>query len=254
MITLVFFFVVAGPPEAGGSPATQDNPHFATAVQAWKQQRWPEAAEAFARAYDLDPRPEYVFARAQSLRFAQQCAEAIEAYRGFIALDPPRGAVDEARDHIEACGGDPDGASEPVPAPVSPPSPSVDPSTPATAVESRPEDLARPWWRDRGGHALGWSGVALTGVGAGLIAEALVRRGRGERAGDEQAYRDARRDGPALLYAGIPVAAVGGALVLAAAVRFAMVHRRSKRGGNAPRSARLRGGVAPGGFCVAWSP
>jgi tetratricopeptide (TPR) repeat protein len=217
VITLALFLVLARAPAPQGA---DDNPHFARAVAAWKDRRWPDAADAFARAYELDPRPQYVFARAQALRFAGECELAIVHYREFIALAPPQAAIDEARGHIATCGGQPDeGATTSEP---TPPAPRVEPTPTVVApvVEPPPRRL---WWRDPAGHALGWSGLAIAAVGAGLLGEGLARRERGERANDEQSYRDARQGGKTLLYAGIPLASIGGALVLASVIRFAVI-------------------------------
>jgi tetratricopeptide (TPR) repeat protein len=246
----------------------RDNPHFDSAVAAWKDERWADAAAAFARAYEIDPRPEYVFARAQALRFSGDCARAIDGYRDFIALDPPRGAIDEAREHIATCGGDPeasppaepspDRAAEPVAsAPQPAPGPEVTPSR-----ERQAPNAARRWWRDPTGHVLGWTGLAAAAVGTGFLVEGLARRERGERATDEQSYRDARRGGASLLHAGIPLVAVGGALVLGAVIRFAVIARAEHRGarrharssGRARPPARVRMAAMPSGLGIAWSP
>lgn len=230
---ILFVFCLAVEPP---SPSSDPNPHFRAAVDAWKEERWDDAAAAFTRAYALDPRPEYVFARAQALRFFGDCPRAIAVYREFIALDPPQGAIDEAREHITTCGGDPPHE------PAAPPEPSPDPATRPVTVAPGPVGHApdvqaprreavrppSPWWRDGAGHALGWTGLAAAGVGAGFIVEGLARRERGERAPDEQSYRDARRGGASLLHAGIPLASVGAALVLGAVIRFALQARRRR--------------------------
>lgn len=264
MIGLAFVLALAVAPE----PAPpRDNPHFDAAVAAWKERRWTEAADAFTRAYALDPRSEYVFARAQALRFSGACEAAIAVYREFIALEPPKGAVDEAREHIEACGGDLDDAPPPAEiatAPRSDPDPPVD--APVRAVTPSPspaEPEPRPkWWRDPTGHVLGWTGLSAAAVGTGFVIEGLARRQRGQDALDEQGYRDARRGGASLLHAGIPLLSVGGALVIGAVIRFAVVaraRRRHDRGRDAARSrarssAGTRGLVVPRGVGVAWSP
>ena len=252
MITLALCLALARAP-AAAPEAEGDNPHFTEAVAAWKDRRWPEAAEAFARAYALDPRPQYVFARAQALRFAGDCDQAIAGYREFIALAPPQAAIDEARGHITTCGGDPDAAasaatkaSEP-----SPPAPRVEPTP--VRVDPPPEPPPRRWWRDPTGHVLGWTGLAAAAVGGGFLGEGLARRARGQRADDEQSYRDARRGGATLLHAGIPLVSIGGALVLASVIRFAVVGARAKRQ-RARKPALSQRGVVPFGLGIAWSP
>lgn len=226
MIAALLVLALARAPE----PATSvDNPHFAAAVEAWEARRWPEAAEAFARAYAIEPKPQYVFARAQALRLADDCSGAIKAYRAFIDLAPPPAAIDEARGYIVACGGDPTPTPPPPIAPrpivsadVSAPRP-TDPPLPATPARRR------PWWRDPAGHAVGWTGLAIAATGAGLTIEGLARRERGTRAADEQGYRDARRGGATMLHAGIPLTCIGAAMVLAAVIRFAVLGARGPK-------------------------
>jgi tetratricopeptide (TPR) repeat protein len=228
VIGLALWLLLARAPDEA---APTDNPHFATAVEAWRERRWPEAADAFERAYEIDPKPEYVFARAQAFRFAGDCEQAVATYRRFIALAPPRAAIDEAREHIATCGGDP----EPAPA-TSPPAPRVEPDA-APPVDPPIERRApRRWWRDPVGHVLGWTGLAAAGVGTGFVVEASLRRQRADRADDEQGYRDARRGGATLMQAGIPLLSVGGALVIAAVIRFAVVGAKASKQRRAKRS------------------
>jgi tetratricopeptide (TPR) repeat protein len=246
VITVALCLALVCAPEPAGS---DDNPHFATAVAAWKDKRWPEAADAFARAYELDPRPEYVFARAQALRFAGECEPAIAAYREFIDLAPPQAAIDEARGHIATCGGVP----EPAPAPAPEPPPRIEPTPVVEPPPPSPEPPKR-WWRDAAGHALTWTGVAIAATGGGLLGEAFARRRRGEQAGTEESYRDARRGGATLWNVGIPLLAAGGALVLGGIIRFVVVAHPPEKRARARRSARERHRVVPLAFGIAWSP
>lgn len=245
MITFALCLALLRAPEPEGA---DDNPHFATAKVAWKEKRWDEAADAFAQAYELDPRPEYVFAKAQARRFAGDCERAIEGYREFIELAPPAAAIEEARDHIATCGGvvDPQPAPAPAPAVAPTPAPVVDPPTPAPKP--------RVWWRDAAGHALLWSGVAIAATGGGLLGEGLARRNRAEDADSEEEYRDARKGGETLYLVGIPLLSVGGALVIASIVRFAVVARKQPKRERARTTARMRIGAAPLGLGIAWSP
>jgi hypothetical protein len=248
VITLALCLVLVSAPEPEGA---DDNPHFATAVAAWKDKRWEAAADAFEQAYELDPRPEYVFAKAQARRFAGDCERAIAGYHEFIALAPPPAAIEEARGHIATCGGEPDPAPTPPPAPA--PAPRVEP-TPPVVDASKPAPAPKPWWRDAAGHALLWSGVALAATGGGLLGEALVRRQRGEEADDEEEYRDARRGGETLMYVGIPLLSIGGALMIGSVIRFAVVARARPKRDRARDTARAQHGVVPFGLGIAWCP
>ncbi len=235
-------------------PAT--DPDAEAGVRAFAQGRYDDAATILARAYAEDPRPELLFAWAQAERYAERCDDAVPLFREYLTLDPPPEVGDKAREAIEACGEDPDVA---VPVPVEPPTPedrTVEPVGPVEAgepaVEPSPavprswEPSRRPVALDPWGHALLWSGVAICGVGGGLLGEAHLRRRAGSRVADEQSYRDALQGAPQLSGAGIGVLVVGGALVVAGAVRFVVLAARHRRAGN---TATLRRG--PGQFSLA---
>lgn len=233
----------------GPASPHRDNPEFDAAARAWQEQRWSDAAAALARAYALDPRPEYVFGRAQALRKGGDCPAAIEVYREFIDLDPPADAIEEARLYIRECGGAPEVA--PAPAPVTIEPPRVTPAIPEPVRPPAPP--LRRWWRDPAGHVLAWTGVAAAAVGGGVVGEGLSRRARGERAGDEQAYRDARRGGATLLHAGIPLLSVGGVLVLASIVRFGVVARMRADRRDRARASTATATIDPWrGLLVRW--
>jgi hypothetical protein len=247
VIAALLVLALARGPE--NSPSV-DNPHFAAAVEAWEARRWPDAAEAFARAYAIEPRPQYVFARAQALRLAGDCTGAIAAYRAFIDLAPPPGAIDEARGFIVACGGDPTPPPPVAPRTIASPDGGASPDDGAPRPSDPPLPAAPPrrrsWWRDPAGHAVGWTGLAIAAAGAGLTIEGLARRERGTRATDEQGYRDARRGGATMLHAGIPLTCVGTAMVLAAVIRFAVLGARGpKRARAMARALGLAGARSP---------
>ncbi len=241
MIAALLVLALARGPETSPSG---DNPHFAAAVEAWEARRWPDAAEAFARAYAIEPRPQYVFARAQALRLAGDCTGAIAAYRAFIDLAPPPGAIDEARGFIVACGGDPMPPPPVAPRPIASPDDGAPRASDAPLPSTPPR--RRSWWRDPAGHAVGWTGLAIAAAGAGLTIEGLARRERGTRAADEQGYRDARRGGATILHAGIPLTCIGTAMVLAAVIRFAVLGARGPK--------RTRGFARAWGLAGARSP
>ena len=116
------------------------------------------------------------------------------------------------------------------------------------------------WWRDPSGHVLGWTGLLAMGVGTGFIVEGLARRDRGDRALDEESYRDARRGGASLLHAGIPLVSAGAALLVGSVIRFALVARARRRHDREAATRRgrgstwARGAVVPVGLGIAWSP
>lgn len=225
MLALCIAATLASAP-APEADAWKDNPHFRRGAAAYDAQRWGEAADAFALAESQEHRPELLWAWAQSLRFGRRCAAAIEVYTRYLETDPPELMRNEARENIRICGGDPDAPPpEPTPTVVTPPPPTVEVISPPRDATVR----ARPPARDPWGHALTWPGVAIAGIGAGLLGDAHARDRRADRADDEAAYRDAIDGAPTRSRVGVAMLGVGAALVTAGIVRFVIVGARARR-------------------------
>jgi hypothetical protein len=214
--------------------AAEPSPDAEAGVQAFAEGRYADAARILERAYAADPEPALLFAWAQAERYAGHCDVAVPLYREYLKGEPPADVRGLARQAITACGDDPDRAAEPEAEPEHEPEPELEPE-----LDPQPsrEPSARPAARDPWGHALTWSGVAVAGVGAGLLGEAHRRRAEGDGAPDEQAYRDALRGAPVLSRAGIAMLAGGGALLVAGVVRFAIVAARGRDDAGAPGQA-----------------
>lgn len=213
--------------------ALAPRPDADAGVEAFAEGRYEDAAEILERAYAADPQPPLLFAWAQAERYAGHCTKAVPLYREYLEGGPPAAVQELARAAIEACGEDPEGTAEPEPVEEPEPEPEVTP-------EPEPPPPPRRAARDPWGHALTWPGVALTGVGVGLLSEAHRRRAAGDRASTEQAYRDTLEGAPALSRAGIAVLAGGGALLVAGLVRFAVVAKRDRKE-RAASALRLEG-------------
>jgi tetratricopeptide (TPR) repeat protein len=218
-----------------GSPAAPSD-DYARGVEAWAEEDWTTAAEAFARALERDPKPEIAWAHAQALRFGGRCEEAIPAYERFIALTHEASDVEDARINIARCRaelgpGPPHAESAPAGAPEA-----REPGPVAPMVLADP----RPWYRDRAGMVMLALGVAAAGVGTGLTIHAHTRVPTPVDRGTEDRYRDYVRHVRVENAIGISCLAIGGALIIGSAVRLAVVARRGAR----VRIARVRGGLA----------
>ena len=219
---IVAWSVLAGEPRGEAEAA------FEEATAAYEAERWQQAAAAFARAYEHDPQPKYLYARAQALRFAGASEEAIGVYEAYIAASESEEADAYARDAIELC------KDEVVDAPSKPPPPEaavVTPPPSPAAPTDRPEtETERKWFRDPIGHGLFWPGLAAAATGAALVAVAHDRAGTADEAASEARYRDALDRASALRVGGIATLAVGGVLLVAGTIRFAVVASRGRRG------------------------
>jgi len=61
------------------------------------------AAAEFSAAYEIDPRPRYMFNLALAQRLGGECRKAIESYRAYLATEPAEVYAKDARTGIERC-------------------------------------------------------------------------------------------------------------------------------------------------------
>lgn len=212
-------------------PGSGDGSAAQRAIEAYAEERWDDAVVALEQAYAEDPDPKYIFARAEALRAAGRCEQAIEGFEAFLdeAVDASDEAKAQAEDAIAQCREtlEPQQAPPPEHPPTAPVS-DADLGAQHGPKPPRDDDLDRPprrWTRDGWGHGLTWSGVAIVGVGAGLLGDAYRRKARADAATDEQSYADRLGPAPTLSRVGIPLVAVGAVVLTAGLTRFIWVAR-----------------------------
>jgi tetratricopeptide (TPR) repeat protein len=196
-----------------------DNVHYRDAELAFAEGRWEDALAALDRAHEVDPRPEYLFMQAQVLRTHERCPEAIEKYREFLATAPPREDVLSAQAGLQLCG-----VEEPAPAP-----PPVDPPVDDAPPPPPPKEPTRRVSSTAVTHALVWPGLAVAGVGTGLLVAAHTRMARAREEPTEPEFEETARASPAMSQAGIALVSIGGAVLAAGIVHAIVVATRKKR-------------------------
>lgn len=79
---------VSSPPAVAATPAEaeQAEQHFASGVAALEGKRFKKAAEAFAKAYSLDPMPHSLWAMCRAEHKAEMLTEAKKHYEEFLAI------------------------------------------------------------------------------------------------------------------------------------------------------------------------
>lgn len=199
-------------------------PSVERAEQAWAEQRYEEAAEAYAIAYAETGDIAYLYARAQAEQRSGNCPAAIETYEAFIATQPKQAWIDAARAEMETCRAR---LPEPEPEPQPQPEPVPEPQPQRRSVDEPPQP---PWHRDAAGASLVAAGIAVLGAGTTLAVVAQVNQVEAERAGDVVAYAEHNDRAVVLSRASIPVLAVGGAILVGGIVRFAVLARQRRRG------------------------
>ena len=123
-------------------------------------QQYEQAAEAFRRAYVAEPKPETLYALAQSLRLSGDCEGAEQAYLAFLRTGPDERRAQAVHVNMKRC----------VPAKKAPPNVASTPSAAPTKTpptEPPPSQQPRsPWYTDTAGGFLTLSGIAGLSVAA----------------------------------------------------------------------------------------
>src|SRR5581483_9031596 len=190
--------------------------------------KYAEAIESFRAGYQIDPRPDFLYALAQAERMSGDCRGAVAAYRAFLRTSPPEKAAVSARQNLERCE---------APLAAEPPSTTSGANTTTTnganamttaaapALAPRLADAPRrPWYRDPAGDVLGALGLAAVGTGGALwgVGEAGVQSANASTRYDQFAGGpNAERERTI----GIVGVAVGGALLVGALGRWLWVAR-----------------------------
>lgn len=185
----------------------------------YKAGQYEDARRSLTKAYELDGKPETLFALAQAERLAGDCKAAIPHYRKVIELVPDFNVAKLVQQNLSLCGAtepaptdDPDAKSDPVAAP---------PPTTIVRTEVRPTDKLAVMLFGIGALSIGSAGglylaasanrdaadkartlgdhdelfdrskmqttasAIAAGVGVALITVAVVRWARGDAPGDE---------------------------------------------------------------------
>ena len=225
--------------------AAEPEPGGPSAAQLFQDRRYREAAEAFAREYERDPKPALLFGRGQALLRSGDCFGAIESFEEFLATEPPDADANAAREQVTYC-------REIIEANSKRNDEATDPVDPPPPVIDEPIRRAEPWHRDPMGSIFVGIGSPVLITGAILYGGSFgIANGTPPEQHTEHDRREGRVRGMAAT--GLTLLGVGTALVIAGAVRWAMVARRSpsrraRRGRDARDAAqafpRAAGGVA----------
>jgi hypothetical protein len=207
------------------------------AAAAFDREDWNGASRALADAYLIDPRPVFLYGRAQAERLAGRCNVALPLYDRFLAVErADTEAAELARVNRNNCA-----AVVAKQTPSEPPPPSTRRGTGA----NRPRDTAAkaPWYRDPAGGVLVALGGVSTVIGGSVLGIALSRDKQASNAANEGGFVDRKQDARTQHHVGIAVLSVGGAMLIAGVVRWAVVASKAERGSG--RTARVRVGLAP---------
>jgi tetratricopeptide (TPR) repeat protein len=249
----------AAPPAAGAPGGKPDaakkqraEQHLRAGTAAFDRQEYDLAITELKASYAEIPNPSLLYALGQAYRMSGDCAQAVEAYRAFIASNPAEKQREAAVSNIERCEKSaPPAAAVGAAAAVSDPAQTkeIPPEQPATQkVESAPPADTPPagtkaWYEDVPGGILTGTGIAAAAVGTVLFIGGRSKVSDADDAGSDFEFRSNRDDADAGLTQqkiGLVVLGAGGALITAGIIRYVSV-------GGQKDSARVRIGPTWGG-------
>ncbi len=181
--------------------------------------RYEAALSAFKEGYAIDPRPEFLFAMAQTERLSGDCGSALVFYREFLATKPAQLHADLANGMIDKCQ-------------TALSSSAVEPTDDDEALANTTEILVpvletrteiidyQAWHRDPVGVSLLGTGTASLLAGGALMLAARSNSSQAQEAGSYQQHEallgQAHRQ---QLYGAVALAS-GSALVTSAAIYY----------------------------------
>jgi tetratricopeptide (TPR) repeat protein len=225
----------SSPPSPSSSSSPQLSPaaeHLQRGLRYFNVQEYGPAMSEFKQAYELDPKPSYLFNYAQAQRLGGLCEDAIRSYRAFLRSNPAPNWAATAQTNIDKCEKElaarPPAAAVAAPPPAAAPPAAAPPTTPpvttTTTVTTPPR--RRAWYKDPLGDVLAAGGLLICGAGIGLWKWGLDDV---EAANSASLYKDylAHANGAeAREVAGIAMVGVGGALVIGGVARWIALRRR----------------------------
>jgi hypothetical protein len=169
--------------------------HFDRGLRLYNVQSYEEAIAEFKAGYDIDPRPDFLYALGQSQRMRGDCPAAIVSYETFLRTGPADRQASAARAQIDTCRAEmaaktpaapPAETGPPLAPPIAPaptptltPAPAPSPSAPLVAPaisqpHEQPDQHAPPIYRRWWFWTLVGGGVAA-GLGIATAAGAFNR-------------------------------------------------------------------------------
>jgi tetratricopeptide (TPR) repeat protein len=215
VLAAVELIAVALAREAAANPRAREL--YKRGIEEYKAQKYDAAAATLKDAYDLDPKPETLFALAQAERLAGRCPEARAHYRQLLEATTELPTARAVQTNLELCGPDP--AKPAAPPPPASGAPASAPPPPPAITRTVVREVRRA---DKLATALLAGGMLGLGAGGGLYLASRDNRDAADRAltlGDHDRLLD-RADLQQI--AAIAAGGAGVALIGAAVLRWTL--------------------------------
>jgi tetratricopeptide (TPR) repeat protein len=231
--------------DAAADNASKARDLFKQGIEQYKAKQYDAAAATLAKSYELDPKPDALFAQAQSERLGGHCSEAVKHYRSLLETAKDLPTIKIVQTSLAACPKEPDV----VPAKVEP-----TPEDHHEVVQAPPQIVTKTVVRevprsDRLSTVLFAGGMLALGGGAGLYIASngsLDDAKHARTLDDHDKFTDRAQLERNLSYG---VAGAGALLITVAVIRWA-------RGGaheSKPSTAEVAVAPASGGGVVTLS-
>lgn len=234
-------------PAHAAPPEEEAKQHMKAAGKAYAEEDFDTAAREAEQAYELDPKPVYLYPWAQSERARGNCRKALELYRKFLESDPSKKAAADAKDNIVRCLEDLESEPEPEdpdgelpgdggeegseggeqPDPIE----EQDPEGPDIGVvpDDGGDDSSDAWKRDVVGWTLVGAGGASLIAGGVLIAVSRIQAAS-PSAEDHAGFDSLESRLNVLQGVGIGLASLGVGLAVGGAVKLVLAGKQDDSG------------------------
>ncbi len=176
------------------APNDGENANVASLIQALqpladRSQYLKAAIAELERGYAIDPKPVFLYARAQAERLSGDCEHAIDHYQAFLDQSPAPEREAAARANLARCKDElaakaPPPAPTPTPAVTPAPTPAPAPAPVRTAPPKLPPREEAPWYTDALGDVMTGAGVVALGVGSYFYLASVSNQNQAEKSAD----------------------------------------------------------------------
>ena len=243
--------LLALPAAADKAASKEAGGHYDKGLSLYEAKDFEKAIAELKTAYQLDPKPEYLFAWAQAERLSGDCEQAIALYKQLLADKKTGRELAERVRELEKKCEETLAANAPI---VEPPSPRPTDGGGDQAIDGsdEPKGPARVWWKDPLGGALVGTGLLATGLGVTfwVLSRSSLDDARAAQANHTSydLYSDSIEKAKSQRTIAIVGLTAGGALIAGGAVRYFLL----SRGGTTTVGMLYDGGqgllVVGGGF------
>src|SRR5690242_4138817 len=77
--------------------------HLERGLRLYDAHDYAQAVDEFTRGFELDPRPEFLYALGQAERLSGDCEHALASYERFLRTSPSEAQVASTQKNIERC-------------------------------------------------------------------------------------------------------------------------------------------------------